>query len=121
MVAVLSGLYARGEVLFGQVQLSNQSPLDYPIGVIRFYIKDQRTGRRTAAQEVELAPLFIAGDTTKVSAFGSTVLVVALNTFTLTDHHYLAIEIGEQNGGRKLCLKLKNRHLLRALQLPDSH
>jgi hypothetical protein len=46
-------------------------------------------------------------------------VVFALNKFTIPDAKYLAIEMGEKNGGRNLLLKVNNRKILKATSLPD--
>lgn len=117
--ATLQGLYIQGAVMYFQLCLKNDSPVDYPLGYLRFAVRDPRKAKRTAVQEVELSPLYTLGNTTGIKAFRTEMIVVALPAFTLPDQTYLAIEVGEKSGGRHLSFPVKNRTLLRAVPLPE--
>jgi conjugative transposon TraN protein len=119
MVARINGIYIKDDVIFYQLDLQNQSSIDYDINFLRFYIRDKKKSKRTAIQENELSPLYIAGNTLQVKAGSHHVIVVALDKFTIPDARYLAIEIGEKNGGRNLSLKVNNRKIIRAIALSD--
>lgn len=119
MIARVDGIYIRENVIYYQLDLINQSPIDYDINFLRFYIRDKKKSKRTASQENELVPLHLAGNTSTVKANDHNSVVVALDKFTIPDAKYLAIEIGEKNGGRNLLLKVNNRKIIKALPLPD--
>ena len=109
----------KDDVIYYQLCLSNDSPVDYDIDLLRFYIRDEKRSKRTAIQENELKPLFIAGNTSQIKANSTSVVVVALNKFTLPDAKYLAVQIMEKNGGRHLSMKVNNRKIMKAIPLPD--
>lgn len=115
----VSGIYIKGEVIYFHFSLLNQSPIDYNIAYLRFYIRDQKQPKRTAVQEVEVVPQYVAGNTSNIKATSTSSIVVALEKFTIPDEKYFAIEIGEKAGGRHLLLKVKNRKIIRATPLPD--
>ncbi len=115
----VSGIYIKDDVVFYQLNISNQSPIDYDIDLLRFFIRDKKKGKRTAAQENELKPLYVAGNISKVKANTSSAIVVALDKFTIPDAKYLAVQIMEKNGGRHLLMKINNRKILKAIPLPD--
>lgn len=117
--AEVIGIYIKDNVIYYQLRLTNQSSIDYDIEVLRFYTKDKKRGKRTASQENELKPLYIAGNTKQVKANGTNVIAVALEKFTIPDAKYLGILLMEKNGGRHLLMKLQNKHLLKANMLPD--
>lgn len=117
MSASISGIYIRGKVLYYQLRLDNQSPIDYDIDFLRFYIRDRRKGKRTATQENEIKPLYVAGNTSIVKANSASTIVIALEKFTVPDAKYLVVEINEKNGGRHLFMKMKNRKIVRAIPL----
>jgi len=106
-------------VIYYQLDLQNQSPVDYDINFMRFYIRDKKKAKRTAIQESELTPLYVAGNTSHVKANNHNSIVVALDKFTIPDAKYLAIEIAEKNGGRHLFMKVNNRKIMKAIPLPD--
>lgn len=119
LMASVVGIYIKDNVIYYQLQLENQSPIDYDIDFLRFYIRDKKERKRTATQENELTPLYIAGNTTQVKAHNHSVIVVALKKFTIPDAKYLAIQLMEKNGGRHLSLKVGNKKIIQAFPLPD--
>jgi conjugative transposon TraN protein len=119
MIARVIGIYIKDEVIFYQLQLSNQSSIDYGVNFLHFYIRDKNKAKRTAVQEAEMKPLYTAGNIKEVKANSENTVVVALDRFTIPDAKYLAIEIGEKNGGRNLLLKINNRKIVKAIILPD--
>ena len=119
IVVKVCGIYIKNEVIYYQLKLDNQSPLDYDIDVLRFYIRDKKKGKRTATQENELKPLYIAGNSKQVKANSNNMVAVALDKFTIPDAKYLGIQMVEKNGGRHLFMKIQNKHILKATPLPD--
>jgi conjugative transposon TraN protein len=115
----VSGIYIKDDVVFYQLNISNQSPIDYDIELLRFFIRDKKKGKRTAVQENELKPLYVAGNISKVKANSSSAIVVALDKFTIPDAKYLAVQMMEKNGGRHLFLKVSNKKIMKAITLPD--
>jgi hypothetical protein len=115
------GIYIKDNVIYYQLYLENQSAIDYDVDFVRFYIRDKKKGKRTATQENELKPLYVAGNTKQVMANNHNVIVVALDKFTIPDAKYLAVQINEKNGGRHLLLKVGNKKIIRAKVLPDLH
>lgn len=119
MSAEVVGIYIKDEVLYFQLLLCNHSSINYDIDLLKFYIRDKKKSKRTAVQENELAPLYISGNARLVKACDFSMIVVALDKFTVPDAKYLAVQLLEKNGGRHLLLKVKNRHLIRSIPLPD--
>lgn len=119
IITKLIGIYIKDEVIYYQLEIHNHSPIDYDIELLKFYIKDKKRSKRTSVQENELTPLYISGNKTKVKAFNFSVIVVALDKFTIPDLKFLGIQMMEKNGGRHFNLKIYNGQLLRASTLPD--
>lgn len=119
MIATVNGIYIKDNIIYCQLLLNNYSPIDYDIAFLRFYIRDLKKSKRTAIQETELVPVYKAGNTTQVKAGSQNQVVLAFEKFTIPDAQYLAIEIGEKNGGRNLSLKVGNRKLMKAIVLSD--
>jgi hypothetical protein len=113
------GIYVKSDVVYYQLRIDNQSPIDYGIEFLRFYLKDRKKGKRTAIQENDLTPLYIAGNSSRVNGFSQSVVVIALERFTIPDSKYFAIEMNERNGGRGLLLRIGNKKLMKAIPLPD--
>ncbi|MBO9684573.1 MAG: DUF4138 domain-containing protein, partial [Flavisolibacter sp.] len=119
IIAEVIGIYIKDDVVYYQLNLQNQSPIDYDINFLRFYVRDKKRAKRTAVQEAEIIPLYIAGNASSIKAGTHNRIVVALNKFTIPEAKYLAIEIWEKNGGRNLLLKVNNRKILKAVSLSD--
>ncbi|HEX8332391.1 MAG TPA: DUF4138 domain-containing protein, partial [Segetibacter sp.] len=117
--ARLTGIYIKNDVIYHQLEIKNESPIDYSVDYLRFYIRDQIRFKRTAVQELELKPLYTAGNASLIEANSKTAIVVALDRFIIPDQKYFVIEIEEKNSGRNLSMKVGNKHILRAITLPD--
>lgn len=117
--AKVKGIYIKDDVIYYQLQLSNKSPVNYDIDLLRFYIKDLKKSKRTAVQENELQPLHVVGNISKIKANSQSVVVAAFDKFTIPDAKYLAIQVMEKNGGRHLFMKISNRKIMQAIPLPD--
>lgn len=119
IITRLTGIYTKDEVIYYQLEIHNHSPLDYDIELLKFFITDKKKSKRTAVQENELVPLHVAGNKTKVKAYNFSVIVVALEKFTIPDAKFLGIQLMEKNGGRHFNLKVYNNQILKARILPD--
>jgi conjugative transposon TraN protein len=115
----IDGIYIKNEVIYYQLRLMNESPIDYDIDLLRFYIRDKRKGKRTAVQENEVIPLYIAGNTRQVKGKDEVKIVVALEKFTIPDAKILVIQVMEKNGGRHLLMRVRNNKIIKAIPLPD--
>ncbi len=119
MDAMITGIYIKENVIYYQLRLTNKSSIDYDIELLRFYIRDRKKGDRTATQENELKPLYVAGNASQVRGNSQNIIVVALEKFTVPDAKYLAVQLMEKNGGRHLLLKVNNNKIIKAIPLPD--
>lgn len=117
--AAVAGIYVREDALFFQLVLENNSALDYEVDYLRFAIRDKKGGKRTAIQQNELLPLHLSGNHSRVKAGGRTSFVAVLPRFTIPDQKFLAVEIGEKNGGRNFQLRVGNEPVVHATLLPD--
>jgi conjugative transposon TraN protein len=110
----LNGIYIKGEVIFYQLELYNDSNIDYDIDMLRFFIHDEKKSKRTASQEIEMQPLYVYGDISIIKGQCKKILVFALPKFTIPDKKYLSIQLMEKNGGRHLQLHVGNRTIVKA-------
>ncbi|MDB5280682.1 MAG: conjugative transposon protein TraN [Ferruginibacter sp.] len=117
--AVVSGIYIKNEIMYYQLNITNSSPVDYDIDVLRFFIRDKKKGKRTAIQETDLKPLHISGNVNQIKANTTSSIVFALDKFTIPDAKYLTVQIMEKNGGRHLSMKVSNKKIMQAIILPD--
>jgi len=118
---LMDGLFIKDDVLYCRIKLQNTSNIDYGIGQLRFFIRDQKKAKRTATQELEINPLYVKGDTAVVTGRTKKIFVFALPKFTIPDKKYLTIELLEKNGGRHLQLRAGNRTIVKAKPILDLH
>jgi conjugative transposon TraN protein len=117
----LAGLYVKGDKLYFQLALDNDSQVDYNIQAIRFYIKDKKRAKRTASQEIEQLPVEYAGNIEIVRGKSKQTAVLTLSRFTIPDKKLLHIEMMEANGGRHLGLKISNKIIMGARGLGNEN
>jgi conjugative transposon TraN protein len=118
ILAEVTGLYVHDDVLYFQLQLRNNSPIDYEMELMRLFIRDRKKGKRTAVQEQELTPLLITNQTKLIKAMTQATMVIAVQKFTVPDAKQMLIQCMEKNGGRHLQLKISNNKLLQSILLP---
>lgn len=112
MALRVSGIFIHQNVLYFRLVLGNRSKINYDIGQLRFFVRDQRKPKRTASQEIEMLPLFCTSPLAAVPDRSEVVLVYALPKFTIPEKKHLTIQLIEKNGGRHIELDIKNRDLI---------
>jgi conjugative transposon TraN protein len=115
---LLNDIYIDENEIFYDITIRNKSNIRYDIQSMRFFIKDRKRVKRTAAQEVEVVPSYVSADINSVSGHGSLRVVYVLNKFTISDAKNLDIELFEKNGGRNLKLRIDNQRIVKAKRLP---
>lgn len=110
----LKGIYGDGDMLYFQIGLQNKSWQDYPIRQLRLFIRDKKTAKRTASQEIEITPTYILGNQKQIYNRSLQTLVIAVPAFTIPEKKKLLLQMQEANGGRHLQLTIKNQQLTRA-------
>ena len=116
---VVNGIYIKDDVLYCQLVIRNESPINYDVKFLRFFIADKKQNKRTAIQETELQPVYSVGNNKVIKANNQTVAVIALQKFTLPDGRYFGIQLKEKDGGRHILVKIGNHKLMQASPLPD--
>lgn len=113
----LRGIYIKEQVLYFQLGLSNDGSIGLDVEQIRLFVRDRKSGRRTASQEIEQVPLHVHGNATVVHGGSEQVLVLALEKFTIPDKKELVIQLMEKRGGRHLSVRIGGRQLAGATVL----
>jgi conjugative transposon TraN protein len=113
----LDGIFIHKNLMYFRMRIENQSNIGYDVDQLRFYILDQKKAKRTASQEVEITPVNLFNNLTKILPRERNTVVVALPKFTIPDKKFLAIQLMENNGGRHLELVIKNRILFKVNQI----
>jgi len=109
----LRGIYLRDSLLWLSLRLRNRTRIGFTPASVRVFVVDRKQIKRTASQEVFLAPIYesrlssVAGDSTAA-------LVLGMEPFTLARGKKMVIEVADRSGGRELRLVLKGKMVLRA-------
>lgn len=114
----LNGIFIHENVMYYRITIENKSNLSYDIERLRFYIRDSKKVKRTTYQEIEVKPLYKYGNTSTVEGNSKISLVVALAKRTIPQNKHMSIQLIEEDGGRQLEVKVKNKKLLKANMLP---
>jgi Conjugative transposon, TraM/Domain of unknown function (DUF4138) len=109
----VQGIYLQDSLLWIALRWRNHSPISYQPDYCRWVIRDRRSFKRTAEQELTLVPVYkpalvaIAGDSTVGQWTG-------FRPFALVKDKELVLEVGERNGGRTLTLVIDHQQILHA-------
>ncbi len=112
----LQGAYLSAGQLWLRLQVVNYSSVDFRTDYLRFFLQGKKQSKRTAILEKEMSPVF-SKRVAKVPGGETAVFVVGFTPFTLPKHQRLVIQLGEDEGGRTMQLKVKAKWLLRARKM----
>lgn len=114
----LRSIYVRDGVLFFSFTMTNSTDIPFNVDFLRFYQRDRSQAKRTSVMEKELRPLYVHFSGGQVASPGKSISVVAaFETFTIADGKSFIIELFEKNGDRHLSIRLKGKHILKAIPL----
>lgn len=119
VISKVKGIYVKDDIIYYQLQIINKSPIDYDLDFLHFYLSDKKKVKRTAFQEYQISPVMTVGNIKCVKANSNSIIVAALKKFTIPNGHELVIDIHEKDGGRNLLMKVGNKKIIHAAQLPD--
>ncbi|TWI77997.1 conjugative transposon TraN protein [Lacibacter cauensis] len=119
MAAEITGIYVQSDILYFQLHLTNNSPIDFEPELMRLFIRDRKKAKRTALQEQELPPLLVTANPGVIKAMTSYTMVIAVQKVTIPDAKQMLFQLMEKNGGRHLQLKISNKKLMQSILLPD--
>jgi len=114
----LNGIFIQNDVMYYRIVVVNHSKIKYDIDQFRFFIRDSKKVKRTASQEIEIAPLHILNNYETIDEESENTFVFAVPKFTIPEKKYFAIQLMENNGGRHLTIQVKNKKLVQVTVLP---
>lgn len=113
----LNGLFIHDEIMLLRFNISNETNINYNIDQLRLYIRDQRKSKRTATQEIEISPVLVQNNISKITGKSDNTIVFVVPKFTIPDKKFLAVQLMEKNGGRHLELHVKNKKIVKAVPI----
>lgn len=114
----VTGIFIHNDLIQYRIKIINETNISYEIDQLRFFVRDQKKVKRTAAQELELLPVLAYKSEAKVPAKSEVKFVYVLPKFTIPDDKNLIVEMIEKSGGRYLQLVLKNSRTDRVFPIP---
>ncbi|MFV5692886.1 conjugative transposon protein TraN [Flavobacterium sp. LT1R49] len=114
----LNGIFIQNDVMYYRILVANNSTIKYDVDQLRFFIRDNKKVKRTASQEIEIIPVHILNNVTKIDEESENTFVFALPKFTIPEQKYLAIQLMEKNGGRHMELQMQDKKLSMVTVLP---
>lgn len=109
----LTGIYLRDGLMWLCFRVSNGTRIAFTPAFVRVFTEDRKKVKRTATQDVELAPVY-AGRLPAVAGRGGEVFAQAFRPFTVAKGKHLVVQLVDDAGGRSMELVVKRRVLLKA-------
>lgn len=113
----LINIYLKSEVLFFELEITNQTNLGYEVNNFHWWIDDKKQYKATNVQEYQVEPEFQHYNIKYIPAKTTLREVFVLPKLTIPDKRILRIEMLEKalgNTGRKLTLDILNKDILQA-------
>lgn len=114
----VTGVFIHNDLIHYRITITNDTHISYDIDQLRFFVRDQKTAKRTASQEVEIIPVWTYKALQKIPAKDAVQFVCVLPKFTIPDKKKLVIELIERSGGRHLQLELNNSKTDKVFPIP---
>lgn len=113
MKAVLNGMYLMENRVWVRILIKNHSGIEYRPAVTKFFIRDKKSAKRTAAQEsaIDFCWQNSAGP---VPGHGKSIFLFAFPSFTLSKQKKLVLQMEEKNGERSIILDIPSRSVLKS-------
>ena len=113
----LTNIYLKNDVLFFELEITNQTNLGYELENIHWWIDDKKQYKATNAQEYQVEPEYQHYNIKYIPAKTKLREVFVLPKLTIPDKRILRIEMLEKalgNTGRKLTLDIQTKDILKA-------
>ncbi len=118
LVLSLQDIFIHDNILYYRIFIRNKSAVNFDFKSLKFIIRDRKKVKRTSSQEIEVVPLYVGNRSESINGYASQTMVYAAKKFTIPDGKALHINLFEENGGRNLSLRIDNKDILKAKQLP---
>jgi hypothetical protein len=109
----LQGIYLQDSLLWFALEWQNRSPIGYTPQYYRWVIRDRRSFKRTAQQELPVDPVYSPGRTA-VGGDSTLNQWVGFRPFAPEKEKELVLEVGEKGGGRVMTLVIRPKQILNA-------
>ncbi len=116
----LNNIYLKNDMLFFELEITNQTNLNYDTEVFNWWIGDKKQYKATNVQEYPVEPEYRHYKIKTIPANTKLREVFVLPKLTIPNKRILKIEMLEKalgNTGRKLSLEVKNKDILNAKEI----
>jgi Domain of unknown function (DUF4138) len=109
----LRGIYIQAGLMWFVLRATNRTAIDFKPATMHFTIRDQRSFRRRASQELRLESVY-SDSPLMLFADSSALICCAVKPRVPHKHQQLILTWGDRNGDRRLEMALKANALLHA-------
>ncbi|MFP9114791.1 conjugative transposon protein TraN [Flavobacterium sp. RHBU_3] len=113
----VEGFYVHENLFFFKVRIRNKTNINYDIGQLRLFIRDQKKAKRTASQENEIEQLYVYNPVSVIKGLTEETVVIVAPKFTIPDKKEVILQVMEKDGGRHLEVRVKNKTVVKAKHL----
>jgi conjugative transposon TraN protein len=113
----LQGIFLAGEGLWLKATLVNRSTVPFPVGFVKFFIRDRGGAKNAVVQEREIFPVYQQVPDA-IARCKKVPLLFAFDPFVISRSERFVMQLGEENGRRFIALSIRPRHFKRIRTLP---
>ena len=119
LVFTADGIYIKENVMFLQFSVWNRSHINYDIDLVQLVVRDEKVGKKTSQQEIEIDPILSTADASGLTVKGKSTLTFtyAIRKLTIPDNKELVVQLYEEGGGRKMEFIIDNSDLVDSLPI----
>lgn len=117
LVFTADGIFIKENVMFLQLTVWNRSHINYDIDLVQLVVRDEKVGKKTSQQELEVDPIISTVDASELIVKGKSRLTFAyaIRKLTIPDNKELVVQLYEEDGGRKMEFIIDNSDLIESL------
>lgn len=116
----LRGLFITEHALWLKTRFINCTMVPYPVGFVKFFVRDRKRVKNAAVQEREIFPIY--SEVPELFA-GKTIneLLFAFEPFVIRKHQQLIMQVGELNGNRFIQLRIRPKQFRHIRQIASAN
>jgi conjugative transposon TraN protein len=119
LVFSADGIFIKENVMFMQLSVLNRSHINYDIDLVQLVVRDEKIGKKTSQQEIEIEPILSTDNASDLTVRGKSRLTFtyAIRKLTIPDNKELVVQLFEEDGGRKMEFIIDNKDLIGSLPI----
>jgi len=99
------------EELYFVIEIVNNSSLDYDLNFLNLTVQTRKKGKKKSLQSIYQEPVFKYKLPLKIKEKETKKLVYVLPKFSISNQHFVVLQLTENNGERNIKLKISNKFI----------